>query len=170
MDKNNERWLELKLRSGRNHMADTDATWDTLMSEQHSLFRKHPKTKFIAAHMGWLTNNLPEFGRLMDEMPNLYGEIGAVTSDLGRQPRYAHDFFIKYQDRIMFGKDAYNVPEYFVYFRLLETADDYFDPIRKYHGLWKLYGLDLPDAVLKKVYYKNALRVIPGLNASGFPQ
>jgi predicted TIM-barrel fold metal-dependent hydrolase len=170
MDKTNERWLELKLRSGRNHMADTDATWDTLMTEQHNLFRNHPKTTFIAAHLDWLGNDLGQLGALLDQMPNVYTEIGAITEDLGRQPRFAHQFFVKYQDRVLFGKDTYNVPEYFGYFRLLETADEYFDPIRKYHGLWKVYGLDLPDEVLKKLYYKNALRIVPGLSPDGFPK
>jgi len=170
MDKYNERWLELRMRANRNHGNETDPSWDTLIEEQHSLFRKHPKTIFIAAHMGWLTNDLGRLGKLLDEMPNVNVEIGAVTSDLGRQPRFARQFFEKYQDRVMFGKDAYSVPEYYVYFRLLETADEYFDPIRKYHGIWKLYGLDLPDEVLKKLYYKNALRLVPGLNKSGFPQ
>ena len=72
-------------------------------------------------------------------------------------------------DRVLFGKDAYNVVEYHTYFRLLETDDEYFDPIRKYHGIWKLYGLDLSDDVLKKLYYKNALRIFPGLSSAGFP-
>jgi predicted TIM-barrel fold metal-dependent hydrolase len=170
MDKYNERWLELKMRTNRNHGSEADPNWDEVIGEQHNLFRKHPKTIFIAAHMGWLTNDLGQLGKLLDEMPNVNVEIGAITSDLGRQPRFAHQFFVKYQDRIMFGKDAYSVPEYYVYFRLLETADEYFDPIRKYHGIWKLYGLDLPDDVLKKVYYKNALRIVPGLNPAGFPQ
>lgn len=168
MDNSNERWLELKMRPnrGENH----EAGWDQLIGEQHNLFRKHPKTTFIAAHMGWLTNNLPALGKLLDEMPNVYTEIGAVTSDLGRQPRTARAFFIKYQDRVLFGKDAWSPAEYEVYFRLLETGDEYFDPIRKYHGIWKLYGLELPDDVLKKLYYKNALRIVPGLNPAGFPQ
>jgi predicted TIM-barrel fold metal-dependent hydrolase len=168
MDKTNERWLELKMRSNRDHSTNSP-TWETLIGEQHSLFRRHRDTIFINAHLGWLGNDLGRLGRLMDELPNLYTEIGAVTSELGRQPRNARAFFIKYQDRIMFGKDAYNVGEYHVYFRLLETSDEYFDPIRKYHGIWKMYALDLPDDVLKKVYYKNALRVIPGLSKAGFP-
>ncbi|HRE80707.1 MAG TPA: amidohydrolase family protein [Opitutaceae bacterium] len=113
---------------------------------------------------------LGKLGELLDRLPNVYAEIGAVTSELGRQPRAAHRFLVKYQDRILFGKDAYNVSEYGVYFRLLETDDDYFDPIRKYHGIWKLYGLALPDDVLKKIYYKNALRLFPGLSAEGFPK
>ena len=62
--------------------------------------------------MGWLANNLGELGKLMDELPNLYGEIGAITSDLGREPRFAHKWLVKYQDRILFGKDLYSVPEY----------------------------------------------------------
>ena len=96
--------------------------------------------------------------------------FGAITSDLGRQPRAAKRFLTKYQDRVLFGKDAYNVSEYHVYFRLLETDDEYFDPIRKYHGIWKLYGLDLTDPVLKKLYYKNALRLFPTLSKAGFPE
>lgn len=170
MDKNNERWLELKLRATRNQSQQTNFTWEQLIDEQHSLFTRHPKTIFINAHLGWLGNDLDRLGALLDRLPNVYGEIGAITSDLGRQPRAAQRFFAKYQDRILFGKDLYNVEEYFTYFRLLETDDDYFDPIRKYHGIWKLYGLNLPDDVLKKVYYQNALRIFPGLSSEGFPE
>ncbi|HYZ85066.1 MAG TPA: amidohydrolase family protein, partial [Bryobacteraceae bacterium] len=170
MNKDNERWLELKMRSGRMHTPGVDPEWETLIGEQHNLFRKHKNTIFIDAHLGWLGFDLGRLGKLMDECPNVYTEIGAVTSELGRQPRFARQFMEKYQDRVLFGKDAYNVQEYYTYFRLLETADEYFDPIRRYHGIWKMYGLDLPDNVLKKLYYKNALRIIPGLNASLFPQ
>ncbi|WP_414664227.1 amidohydrolase family protein [Horticoccus sp. 23ND18S-11] len=170
MDKNNERWLELKLRSGRNQSQQTNFTWEQLIEEQHALFARHPKTIFVNAHLGWLGHDLGRLGELLDRLPNVYAEVGAITSELGRQPRAARRFFVKYQDRILFGKDLYSVPEYYTYFRLFETDDDYFDPIRKYHGIWKLYGLDLPDDVLKKVYYKNALRIFPGLSSAGFPE
>jgi predicted TIM-barrel fold metal-dependent hydrolase len=170
MDKYNERWLELKLRARRNQSEQTNFTWEQLIEEQHNLFARHPKTTFINAHLGWLGHDLERLGALLDRLPNVYGEVGAITSELGRQPRAARRFFIKYQDRILFGKDLYSVPEYYVYFRLFETDDDYFDPIRKYHGIWKMYGLDLPDDVLKKVYYKNALRIFPGLSSAGFPE
>ena len=79
-------------------------------------------------------------------------------------------WFIQHQDRVLFGKDIWEPTEYYYYFRVLETADEYFDYYRKRHAFWKMYGLDLPDEVLKKLYYKNALRVIPGLSAAGFPQ
>lgn len=170
MDKNNERWLELKLRATRNQSQQSEFTWEQLIDEQHALFTKHPNTIFINAHLGWLGHDLERLGALLDRLPNVYAEIGAITSELGRQPRSAQRFFKKYQDRILFGKDLYDVKEYYTYFRLLETDDDYFDPIRKYHGIWKLYGLDLPDEVLKKVYYKNALRLFPSLSAEGFPE
>jgi len=169
MDKNNERWLELKVQARRNQSQQTNYTWEQLIDEQHRLFSRHPKTTFINAHMGWLANNLDRLAELLDRLPNVYVEIGAITSDLGRQPRAAKRFFTKYQDRVLFGKDAYNVIEYHTYFRLLETDDEYFDPIRKYHGIWKLYGLDLSDDVLKKLYYQNALRIFPGLSSAGFP-
>ena len=169
MDKNNERWLELKIQTRRNQSGQTNYTWEQLIAEQPNLFTRHPQTTFINAHMGWLANNLDRLAELLDRLPNVYVEIGAITSDLGRQPRAAKRFFTKYQDRVLFGKDAYNVVEYHTYFRLLETDDEYFDPIRKYHGIWKLYGLDLSDDVLKKLYYKNTLRIFPSLSSAGFP-
>lgn len=169
-DKFNERWLELKLHPDRARPPDKYPSWDTLMNEQHNLFAKHPNTTFINAHLGWLGGNLAELGRLMDRLPNMNTEIGAVLAELGRQPRSAREWFIKYQDRVLFGKDSWNPAEYHTYFRVLETADEYFDYYRKYHAFWQMYGLDLPDEVLKKVYYKNALRIVPGLNAAGFSQ
>ncbi|HEX9986004.1 MAG TPA: amidohydrolase, partial [Thermoanaerobaculia bacterium] len=79
-------------------------------------------------------------------------------------------FMIKYQDRVLMGKDIWNPEEYAVYFRVLETEDEYFDYYRKRHAFWKMYGLGLPDDVLKKIYYKNALKLIPGIDGSAFPQ
>ncbi|HKX00264.1 MAG TPA: amidohydrolase family protein [Bryobacteraceae bacterium] len=169
-DRFNERWLELKQFPQRARPPDRYPSWETLMGEQHHLFALHPKTIFINAHLGWLGGNLAELGRLMDQMPNMYTEIGAVLAELGRQPRFAREWFIKHQDRVLFGKDTWAPTEYYCYFRVLETADEYFDYYRKRHAFWKMYGLDLPDEVLKKLYYKNALRVIPGLNPAGFPQ
>jgi predicted TIM-barrel fold metal-dependent hydrolase len=169
-DRSNERWLELKQFPQRARPPNRYPTWETLMTEQHHLFASHPKTIFINAHLGWLGGNLAELGRLMDQMPNMYTEIGAVLAELGRQPRFARQWFIQHQDRVLFGKDVWEPTEYYCYFRVLETADEYFDYYRKRHAFWKMYGLDLPDDVLKKLYYKNALRIIPGLNAAGFPQ
>ena len=77
---------------------------------------------------------------------------------------------MKYQDRILFGKDAFQPSEYPYYWRVFETADEYFDYYRDYHAFWKLYGMDLPDEVLKKLYYENALRVIKGLPQTGWPR
>lgn len=168
-DHNNERWLELKTHRGRRHDTDT-VTWEKIIDEQHRMFRKHPGTKFINAHLGWYGNDLATLGRLMDELPNMYTEIGAVIAELGRQPRYGRDFLIKYQDRVMFGKDSWVPEEYTTYFRVLETADDYFPYHKRYHAFWRMYGLDLPDEVLKKIYYKNALKVIPNIDKTLFPE
>jgi len=169
IDKNNERWLELKLHPGRRH--DTDSvSWETIIAEQHNIFRKHPKTKFINAHLGWYGSDLKKLGELLDKFPNMYTEIGAVIAELGRQPRAAKTFLTKYQDRVLFGKDSWVPEEYETYFRVLETADEYFPYHKRYHAFWRMYGLDLPDDVLKKIYYKNALRIIPNLDASQFPK
>jgi predicted TIM-barrel fold metal-dependent hydrolase len=144
--------------------------FDELMQERDNVFRKHPNTKFIAAHMGWYAADLGKAGKLLDAYPNVSMELGAILYDLGRQPRTARDFFVKYQDRIIFGKDTWAPEEYPYYWRVFETRDDYFDYYRPYHAFWKLYGMDLPDDVLKKVYYKNALKLFPGLPQTGWPQ
>lgn len=169
-DENNERWLELKLRPHRKRGADDPAPWEQIIGEQHNIFRKHKNTTFVAAHMGWYANDLQKLGELLDEMPNVYVEIGAVIAELGRQPRHAAKFLEKYQDRVLFGKDAYNPEEYHTYFRVLETDDEYFPYYKRYHAFWRMYGLDLPDEVLKKIYYKNALKLVRGLDASLFPE
>jgi uncharacterized protein len=169
-DRFNERWLELKQFPRRARPPGEFPPWETLIGEQHRLFSRHPNTIFIDAHLGWMGGNLARLGNLLDERPNVYTEIGAVLAELGRQPRFAREFFVKHQDRILFGKDIWAPEEYHVYFRVLETADEYFDYYRKRHAFWKMYGLELPDEVLKKLYYKNALRILPGLDASAFPK
>jgi uncharacterized protein len=167
-DKYNERWLELKQEPSRARPPENYPTFEQVMAEQHHVFRKHPGTKFINAHLGWFGNDLERLGKLFDEMPNVYTELGAVLAELGRQPRFARAWFIKYQDRVMMGKDTYKMEEYYTYFRVLETDDEYFDYYRKRHAHWKMYGLALPDSVLKKVYYENALKVIPGIDGGLF--
>jgi predicted TIM-barrel fold metal-dependent hydrolase len=169
MDRHNERWLELKEVPGRIRPPDQYPPWETILAEQWSVFRRHPGTTFIAAHLAWLGGDLGRLGRLFDSLPNMNAEIGAVLAELGRQPRFAREWLIRYQDRVLFGKDAWAEDEYPYYFRTLETADDYFDYYRRRHAFWKLYGLDLPDEVLKKLYYRNALRIIPGIDRRLFP-
>jgi predicted TIM-barrel fold metal-dependent hydrolase len=168
-DMHNERWLELSLFGDRRQYLNR-ITFEELVAERNDLFRKFPKTRFISAHFGWHANNLGLAARLLDASPNVTLELAAILYDLGRQPRAAHDFFVKYQDRILFGKDTYAPPEFPYYWRVLETKDEYFDYYRDYHAFWNLYGMELPDAVLRKVYYQNAVRVTPGLPQSGWPR
>ncbi len=170
IDFRNERWLELALFNDRRYQSDEYPRFEELMAERDRLFTKHPRTMFVAAHMGWHANDLARLGKMLDAMPNLYTEVGAVLYDIGRQPRLAHDFFVKYQDRLLFGKDSFQPEEYPYYWRVFETRDEYFDYYRGYHAFWKLYGIDLPDPVLKKLYYQNALKITPGLPQNGWPR
>ncbi|MEM7350638.1 MAG: amidohydrolase family protein [Acidobacteriota bacterium] len=169
-DADNERLLELIQKPERYRDPAKVASWAQILGEQHNVFRRHPGTTFINAHLGWMGNDLARLGRLMDELPNMVTEIGAVLAELGRQPRFARQWFLRYQDRVLFGKDSWAPVEYHTYFRVLETSDEYFDYYRRRHAFWKMYGLNLPDEVLKKLYYKNALRIIPGIDPSGFPE
>ena len=162
-DKFNERWLELRQKPGRYRDPKSNASFEEILSEQHAMFKKHPNTTFINAHMGWMANDLDRLSSHLDNNPNVITEIGAILAELGRQPKRAREFFIEHQDRILFGKDAHKLSEYYTYFRVLETDDEYFDYYRKRHGNWKMYGLNLPDTVLKKLYYKNALKLFPNI-------
>ena len=169
-DYSNERYLEMALFPNRRCPPDRCPPFEELMAERDRLFKKHPKTKFVAAHFGWHANDLGRLAKMFDQMPNLYVETGAVLYEFGRQPRFAHDFFVKYQDRLMFGKDTFAPEEYPYFWRTFETADEYFDYYRDYHAFWKLNGLALPDLVLRKLYFENALKLIPGLPRAAFPK
>ena len=168
-DEHNERLLELLTHPGRKREDNDPAPWEDLIQQQHNIIRRNPKTKFIAAHFGWYPNDLEHLGSLLDSFSNMYVEFGAVIAELGRQPRTAKKFFEKYQDRILFGKDSWVPSEYSTYFRVLETEDEYFPYHKKYHAFWRMYGLGLSDDILKKVYYKNAMKIIPGIDKTLFP-
>ena len=168
-DGQNERWFELKEKPNR-YYGDSNfiPPFEDIIKEQHTIFERHKKTTFINAHLGWMGNDLKRLGEHLDRYPNVVTEFGAVIAELGRQPKTARQFFIDYQDRIMFGKDSYNKEEFYTYFRVLESDDEYFSYFRKRHAFWKMYGLNLPDEVLKKVYYENALKLFPSIDKSLF--
>ena len=168
VDKFNERWLHAREKPRSFRPSDKYPTFDQVMYEQEQLFKKHPTTTFINAHFGWYGNDLGRLSKQLSELTNVYVEFGAVINELGRQPSTARRFFEDYQDRILFGKDIYKMDEYYIYFQVLETDDEYIEYYRKRHGLWRLYGLNLSDEILKKVYYQNALKIFPNINPNLF--
>jgi len=168
IDNHNERWLELNIFPQRASPPSIYPTFEQLMKERDHVFSKHPRTRFIGAHFNWYGNDLQRAARQLDTQPNVYLEVAAVLYEFGRQPYAAAQFFTKYQDRLMFGKDTYETSEYPYYWRVFETHDEYFDYYRGYHAFWKLYGIDLPDGVLRKVYHQNSLRVTSGLPQRGW--
>jgi hypothetical protein len=107
IDNSNERWLELALFPGRRYPAEQFPSFEQLMTERDAMLRRNPRTTFVIAHMGWHANDLPRLAKLMTALPNVHTEIGAVLYDIGRQPRAARDFFVRFQDRILFGKDSF---------------------------------------------------------------
>jgi predicted TIM-barrel fold metal-dependent hydrolase len=124
---------------------------------------KHPKTTFVSTHFGNNAEDIGAVAKWLDKYPNLYVDIDARISELGRQPYTARKFFLKYSDRVMFGTDTTpNREAYRVYYRFLETDDEYFDCAASHHrqGFWMIYGLYLPKEVLEKVYVKNAERLV----------
>jgi predicted TIM-barrel fold metal-dependent hydrolase len=160
-DNTNERYEELMRNPDWSFVGSDFPSKEELLAARDRVFAKHPKTTFVSLHVGNWPEDLDYVSNLLDKFPNVVVEFGARQAELGRQPRRAREFFLKYQDRILFGTDQQVSEEmYRNYFRWLETNDEYFEywgyPGQ---GLWKIYGLGLPDPVLEKVYHKNAERV-----------
>ncbi|MCP5113314.1 MAG: amidohydrolase [bacterium] len=162
-DRFNERIDALGLKPEWSFHGDQYPSKEEILSQRNRVIARHPDTIFIGAHFGNLPEALHRVGAWLDVYPNLYVDIDARMGELGRQPYTARRFMIKYQDRILFGTDtAPNAESYRVYYRFLETDDEYFDPnpAHPYQGRWMVYGLYLPDEVLEKIYNKNALNIL----------
>ncbi len=173
-DRFNERWEELGNHPDWSFYGKDFPPKSDLLARRNRVIERHPKTTFVGLHVANHPENLDEVSSWLDKFPNLHVEIGARIGELGRQPRRARKFFVDYQDRIMFGTDATpngkEVPQqdlkpvmFQAYFRFLETLDEYFDyapsPTPP-QGRWKIYGIGLPDQILKKVYHNNAARLL----------
>ena len=162
VDRYNERYDELQTMTSFYGDAFPYSKED-IIEQRNRVIAKHSNTIFIGAHVCDLAEDLGRVSMWLDQYPNYYCEISARINELGRQPYTARKFFIKYQDRILFGTDtAPNAEAFRLYFRFLETDDEYFDTTaaHKLQGRWMVYGLYLPDEVLEKVYNKNALKIM----------
>jgi predicted TIM-barrel fold metal-dependent hydrolase len=180
IDRFNERYEELSAHPDWSFHGKDFPAFKEILDARDRVFAKHPKTTFVALHVGHWSENLAAVGEMLDRFPNVHVELGARIGELGRQPRTSARFFDRYQDRILFGTDAvplgFQTPQqvfgedlYRIYYRFLETDDEYFDyaPARlPPQGRWRIYGLALPEQILRKVYYENAQRAL-GLKLVG---
>jgi hypothetical protein len=180
IDRFNERYEELGAHPDWSFHGKDFPSLKDILDARDRVFRRHPKTTFVALHVGHWAENLKAVGEMLDKFPNVHVEIGARIGELGRQPRTSYRFFDKYQDRVLFGTDAVplgkETPQqvfgedlYRIYYRFLETEDEYFDYAPASvppQGRWRIYGLGLPEQILRKVYYENAERVL-GLKLVG---
>ncbi|QDU80209.1 Amidohydrolase [Polystyrenella longa] len=171
IDEHNERWEELYRHPDWSFYGEEFPAHQELIDARNRVIARHPDTQFICAHMADIPEDLEKLGAYLDQYPNMNVEIAARVSELGRQPYTARKFFMKYQDRILFGTDG--VPpltELNPHWRFLETRDEYFpyeDNDFPPQGFWNIYGLGLPDEVLKKVYFENPVRLIPAIKTDG---
>lgn len=162
LDARNERYEELAAHPEWS-FAGSPVSKQELLDQRDRVFARHPKTTFVAAHVGGCSENLGRAARMLKAFPNVSVDISARASELGRQPYTARELFLKFPDRIVFGADL--LPEesmYRLYFRFLETADEYFEypSHASRQGRWNIYGLFLPDDVLRKVYRENARKLL----------
>lgn len=168
IDATNERWEELSRHPEWSFAGDEFPRRAELLAARNRVIARHPDTTFIGAHVANYPENLAEVGKWLDQYPNLVVEIAARIAELGRQPYTAREFFLTYQDRILFGTDGpRQAGRLRPHWRFLETRDEYFTYAEQEYppqGLWNIYGIGLPDEVLRKVYCTNASRLIPGVS------
>jgi predicted TIM-barrel fold metal-dependent hydrolase len=168
LDRFNERWHELNANPGWLFADPKFPKRQDLLDQLHRVIARHPRTTFINTHFGNNAEDLAAVADKLDSYPNMYIDIDARISELGRQPYTTRKFFLKYQDRIMFGTDTPPRRDaYRTYYRFLESDDEYFDCSASHHrqGFWNIYGIYLPSEILEKVYRKNAERVLFGLKS-----
>ena len=167
VDPTNERWEELNRHPEWSFSAEEYPSHDQLLAARNRVIERHPETIFIGAHVANFPENLAEVGRWLDKYPNLYLDISARIAELGRQPFTSRKFFLQYQERILFGTDGPRAPDRLIpHWRMLETRDEYFSYAEDQYppqGLWNIYGLGLPDEVLRKIYFENGAKLIPGV-------
>jgi predicted TIM-barrel fold metal-dependent hydrolase len=174
IDRFNERYEELSNHPDWSFASPGFPSNAELLEARNRVFARHPKTQFVALHVGNFAEDLEDVSTNLDRFPNMSVDIAARLNELGRQPRAARRFFDKYQDRILFGTDATphgdKYPQqvfcdelYRIYVRFLETDDEYFDYAPASippQGRWRISGIDLSDEVLRKVYNQNAARLL----------
>jgi predicted TIM-barrel fold metal-dependent hydrolase len=168
LDRFNERWHELNAHPEWLFYGKGLPARDELLAMRNRVIARHPKTTFVCAHFGNNPEDLTTVGKWLETYPNMYIDVDARISELGRQPYTTRKLFLKFHDRIMFGTDTPPDREaYRIYYRFLETDDEYFDCARSHHrqGFWNIYGIFLPKEVLAKVYHKNAERLLYGVKA-----
>ncbi len=173
LDRYNERWHELNEHPNWLFFGEKFPPREELLRQFIAVVAAHPGTTFIGAHFGNNVEDLATVGQWLDRYPNLNVDLDARISELGRQPYTARKFFLKYQDRILFGTDTTPKREAFrIYYRFLETEDEYFDCAESHHlqGFWRIYGIHLPREVLEKVYVKNAERILFASSGGAAPQ
>jgi predicted TIM-barrel fold metal-dependent hydrolase len=173
-DRFNERYEELNNHPDWSFYGGDFPTNDELIAARNRVIARHPKTQFVVLHVGNFAEDLQNVSESLDRYPNMFVDLAARIGELGRQPKTARKFFDKYQDRILFATDAtphgdeypqqvFSDKLYEIYFRFLETEDEYFDyaPAKiPPQGRWKIYGIGLPETTLKKVYYENSVRIL----------
>lgn len=165
----NERYEELSRHPEWHFPSSQFPSREALHAARNRLFARHRNTTFIAAHFGNDAEDLAETAQLLEQHPNVVVEFASRIAELGRQPFTAREFFLQNQDRILFGTDGpWPEQRYWYYWRFLETQDEYFPYSEKPfppQGFWRIYGIHLPEAVLRKMYSENAARIIPGVAA-----
>lgn len=162
IDPFNERYEELAAHPDW-AFSDVPVEKRTLLEQRNTVFGRHPKTTFVGAHVGESPEDLQFVEQMLDRYPNVMVDISARLAELGRQPYTARKFFLRYADRILFGTDLLpDVSMYRLHYRFLETADEYFEypSHASRQGRWNIYGIFLPDDVLRKIYRDNALRLL----------
>ncbi len=181
-DETNERWAEL--RDHRNWWFGDPEKYPPRMEVVEALNRviaKHPGTTFVGVHFANNPEDLAWVDASLSKYPNMMADVAARVPELGRHdPDVIRDFFIKHQDRILFGTDfqvydrlilgsSGNEPRptdfdaltfFDKHWRWFETRDRDWPHMTPIQGDWTISSIGLPADVLRKIYFDNARKLL----------
>lgn len=182
-DAKNERWDELQAHPDWSFHSQPVPSWEELYAAFERRVARHPKTTFIGVHFGNDPEDPDRVAQMLDKYPNLYIDTAARVPEVGRQDAgKMRRFYEKYQDRILFGTDLGVAAEqdgmmygsngakpptlqdearfFTSTWRYFETRDRQFESPTPIQGRWKIDGVGLPDSILRKIYFDNAVKVL----------
>ncbi len=181
VDEKNERYGELSMAPEWSFHGKDYPSHEELLAQRDKVLRSFPKTIFLGIHLANHPEDLDYVDRLLDSCPNLFVDVAARLGEIGRhEAAKTRKFFIKHQDRILFGSDLIVTPRgmqlgsvseepptfkdalkfYADHRRFFETADRNIPHPTPSQGPWTINAINLPRDVLGKLYQTNAEKLI----------
>jgi predicted TIM-barrel fold metal-dependent hydrolase len=153
---------------------------EEIIRARDHMLTKHPNLRFVGAHLGSLEWDVDELAKRLDQFPNMAVDMAERVSHFQYQAvtnwQQVHDFFIKYQDRLIYATDegvngnknpgqvSQEAHENWLrHWKFFTSGEKMKVPkVEK-----EFMGLRLPREVVDKIYRRNAEKWFPAIKQAG---